>query len=117
MVPLDINLADLIARLDAELPDADALARVSEAHLRSQTLTDLGDQLVDHYVGKAKQGGASWTQIGDAIGVSKQAAQQRRGSTPFDRFTDLSRHSIVLAQEAARAHRHARIGTDHLLLG
>ncbi|UYM07437.1 Clp protease N-terminal domain-containing protein [Solicola gregarius] len=117
MSPLDISLADLISRLDAELPDADALARVSEAHLRSQTMTDLGDQLVDHYVSKAKQSGASWTEIGDAIGVSKQAAQQRRASTPFDRFTELNRHSIVLAQEAARTHKHDFIGTEHLLLG
>lgn len=107
----------MISRLEGELPDADALARISEAHIRSQTLTDLGDQLIDHYVSKAKQSGASWTEIGDAIGVSKQAAQQRRASTPFDRFTDLNRHSIVLAQEAARTHKHDLIGTEHLLLG
>ncbi len=117
MTPLAINLADLISGLNEELPDADALARISEAHLRSQTLTDLADQLVDHYVSKAKQRGASWTEIGDALGVSKQAAQQRRASTPFDRFTDLSRHSIVLAQEAARTRKHNLIGTEHLLLG
>ncbi len=117
MTPLDISLADLIARLDDELPDADDLARISEAHLRSQTLTDLGEQLVDHYVSAAKENGASWTAIGDAIGVSKQGAQQRRASTPFDRFTTRNRHSIVLAQEAARAHKHDIIGTGHLLLG
>jgi ATP-dependent Clp protease ATP-binding subunit ClpA len=90
---------------------------VRTARHRSQTLTDLGDQLVDHYVSKAKQRGASWTEIGDASGVSKQAAQQRRASTPFDRFTDLNRHSIVLAQEAARTHKHDLIGTEHILLG
>jgi hypothetical protein len=117
MNSVNITLAELTSRLDQDLADADALARVREAHLRAQTLTDLGDQLVDHYVSKAKQIGASWTQIGDALGVSKQAAQQRRASTPFDRFTDLSRHCIVLAQEAARAHTHDLIGTEHLLLG
>jgi len=117
MSPLDISLADLIARLDAEFPDADHLARVSEAQLRNRTLADLGDQLVDHYVGKAKQAGASWSEIGDAIGVSKQAAQQRHTPAPFERFTELNRHSIVLAQEAARTHKHDSIGTEHLLLG
>ncbi|MCD7438494.1 ATP-dependent Clp protease ATP-binding subunit [Streptomyces lincolnensis] len=117
MTPLNISLADLIARLDQELPDADNLARISEAHLRAQTLSDLGDQLIDHYVGKAKQSGASWTQIGDAIGVSKQAAQQRHTPAPFERFTHLNRHSVVLAQEAARTHKHDLIGTEHLLLG
>lgn len=117
MTPLNISLADLIARLDEELPDADGLARISEAHLRAQTLSDLGDQLVDHYVDKAKQSGASWTEIGDALGVSKQAAQQRRTPAPFERFTNLNRHSIVLAQEAARTHKHDFIGTEHILLG
>ncbi|MEW9534364.1 Clp protease N-terminal domain-containing protein [Microbispora sp. NPDC049125] len=117
MSPLNISLADLIARLDEELPDADHLARISEAQLRNKTLSDLGDQLVSHYVGKAKQAGASWSEIGDAIGVSKQAAQQRHAPTPFERFTDLNRHSIVLAQEAARTHKHDFIGTEHILLG
>jgi ClpA/ClpB-like protein len=117
MSPLDINLADLIAHLDEELPDADELARISEARLRAQTLSDLGDQLIDHYVSKAKRTGASWTEIGDAIGVSKQAAQQRHAPAAFARFTNLNRHSIVLAQEAARTHRHDSIGTEHMLLG
>ncbi|MFC8968646.1 Clp protease N-terminal domain-containing protein [Streptomyces sp. NPDC057094] len=117
MSPLGISLADLIARLDEELPEADQLARVSEARLRAQTLSDLGDQLIDHYVSKAKQTGASWTEIGDAIGVSKQAAQQRHAPGPFERYTNLNRHSIVLAQEAARTHKHDFIGTEHLLLG
>ena len=35
--PLDISLADLIAHLDQELPDASALTRISEAQLRAQT--------------------------------------------------------------------------------
>jgi hypothetical protein len=117
MSPLNVSLADLIARLDEELPDASDLARISEAHLRAQTLSGLGDQLVGHYVGQAKQAGASWSEIGDAIGVSKQAAQQRHAPTAFERFTDLNRHAIVLAQEAARTHKHDSIGTEHILLG
>ena len=117
MSPLNISLTDLIERLDADLPEATDLARITEAQLRARTLSDLGDQLVGHYVGKAKQAGASWSEIGDAIGVSKQAAQQRHSPAPFERFTDLNRHSIVLAQEAARTHKHDFIGTEHMLLG
>ncbi|MCC9308483.1 hypothetical protein LN042_15540 [Kitasatospora sp. RB6PN24] len=117
MTPLHISLADLIARLDEELTDANDLARISEAQLRAQTLSDLGDQLIDHYVVKARQAGASWTQIGDAIGVTKQAAQQRHAPAAFQRFTNLNRHSIVLAQEAARTYKHDFIGTEHMLLG
>ncbi|MFF8773521.1 Clp protease N-terminal domain-containing protein [Kitasatospora sp. NPDC015120] len=117
MSPLNIGLADLIARLDEDTPGADHLARISEAQLRNRTLTDLGNQLVDHYVSKAKEAGASWSEIGDAIGVTKQAAQQRHTSNPFERFTERNRHGIVLAQEAARTYKHDSIGTEHLLLG
>ena len=117
MSPLDISLADLIAHLDEDLPGASDLARISEAQLRAQTLSDLADQLVGHYVSQAKQAGASWSEVGDAIGVSKQAAQQRHAPAAFERFTDLNRHSIVLAQEAARTHKHDFIGTEHMLLG
>lgn len=117
MSPLNLSLADLTARLDKEFPAADELARITEAQLRAHTLTDLADQLVGHYVDKAKRAGASWSAIGDAIGVSKQAAQQRHAPAAFEGFTELNRHSIVLAQEAARTHKHDSIGTDHLLLG
>ena len=49
--------------------------------------------------------------------MSKQAAQQRHTPAAFERFTDLNRHSIVLAQEACRTHKHDFIGTEHVLLG
>jgi hypothetical protein len=117
MSPLNISFADLVARLDAELPGADPLARVTEAQLRAHTLTDLGEKLVGYYVAEAKRAGASWSQIGDAIGVSKQAAQQRWVPSIFERFTDRARHVVVLAQEAARVRLHHHIGTEHLLLG
>ena len=112
----DLDLADLISRLDDEVPDADDLARISEAQRRAQALTDLGHRLVDHVVGEAKLRGASWTQISDVLESTSQSDRPRT-SNAFSRFTDLSRHSIVLAQEAARAHQHDLIGTEHLLLG
>jgi hypothetical protein len=117
MSPLNISLADLIARLDRDLSDAPVLNKISEAQLRSHTLNALGDQLVGHYVAQAKQDGASWSEIGDAIGVSKQAAQQRWVPNTFDRFTKRARHAVVLSQEAARSHQHDHIGTEHVLLG
>ena len=112
----DLDLADLISRLDDEVPDADDLARISEARRRAQSLTDLGNRLVDHFVGVAKLRGASWTQISEVLESTNQSDRPRT-SNAFSRFTDLSRHSIVLAQEAARTHQHDLIGTEHLLLG
>src|SRR5579859_7975480 len=103
MTPLNVNLQDLIDQIDADLPEAGPIAKIGEARLRSRTLVDLGDQLVDHYVHAARAEGASWSQIGDILGVTKQAAQQRRGDAQFERYTIRARGAIVLAQDRARA--------------
>jgi hypothetical protein len=117
MPPLDVTLESLINGLDSELVEADALTKVSEARQRARGLAELGDQLVDHYVAAARAGGASWSQIGDAMGVSKQAAQQRKGGANFDRFTDRARKAVVHAQEQARAAGSRTIELAHVLLG
>ena len=117
MAPLNLHLTELITQLDGELGDANDLDKISEAQRRAHTLTDLGDQLVGHYVEAARQSGASWTQIGDAIGVSKQAAQQRWVPANFARFTQRARNVVVLAQESARGRGEDHIGTEHLLIG
>jgi hypothetical protein len=119
MTPLNVNLRHLIEQLDADLAESDALAKVTEAQQRARTMTGIGDQLIDHFVSKAREAGTSWSQLGEALGVSKQAAQQRwvPGPGNFSRFTDRARHVIVLAQERARELRHGRVDTEHLLLG
>ena len=119
MTPLNVNLRQLIEQLDTDLPAADAVSKVTEAQQRARTLTGIGDQLVDHFVSKARESGASWSQLGDALGVSKQAAQQRwvPGEANFSRFTKRARHVVVLAQEKARELRHGQVDTEHLLLG
>src|SRR5437899_7284960 len=102
MTPLTVKLQELIDQIEADLPDAAPVAKIGEARLRGRTLVDLGDQLVDHYVHAARAAGASWSQIGEALGVSKQAAQQRRADSQFERFTGRARHVVVLAEGHAR---------------
>ena len=86
------------------------------------------DDLIGHFVDQARRAGASWTDIGQYMGVSKQAAQKRfvpkktDGPEPLEggawaRFTQRARHTIVQAQEEARSAGHDYIGTEHLLLG
>src|SRR5437762_850872 len=116
MAELHLNLQELIERIDSELPDTDALTKIAEARRRASALNDIGDQLVDHYVAVARADGASWSQIGEALGVSKQAAQQRRAGTQFEKFTARARNVVVLAQDRARRLRHPAVTTDHLLL-
>ena len=114
---LDISLADLIARLYDELPDADDLARISEARRRAQSLADLGDQLVDHYVSEAKLGGSSWNEISDALGETNQSARQRHAPHAFS-GSPTSTGTASCSHRSPRAtHRHELIGSEHLLLG
>ena len=112
-----LSLADLVTGLADELPEAGHLERIRAARGRAQTLSGLGDQLVDHFVSEARQGGASWSEISEALGGADQVTEPNRQVNAFARFTAPNRHSIVLAQEAARAHGHGLIGTEHLLLG
>ncbi|GAA1877111.1 ATP-dependent Clp protease ATP-binding subunit [Asanoa iriomotensis] len=103
MAPFDLSVDALISQLESDLPDADPVARVGEARSRARALGDLGDQLIDHFIRAARLSGASWSQIGDAMGVSKQAAQQRGGAGRFARFTEkaarVAKDSSALAHE------------------
>ena len=129
-----MTLDELIVRTQACTYSREPLALLASAARQQQELADLGEQLLDHFVQEARTAGCSWSQIGTALGVSKQAAQQRHSAvrsligkfahgveslsgTMFKRFTPRARRSIVLAQEEARRLGHDRLGTEHLLLG
>jgi hypothetical protein len=116
MTPFDIDAGKLIQQVEADLPAATALAKVTEAQQRARLLIEVGDQMVDHFVTAARSGGASWSHVGEALGVSKQAAHERWVPSIFQRYTDRSRSAIVVAQERARTLRHDSIAPGHLLL-
>jgi hypothetical protein len=92
-------------------------------------LGELADHLVGHFVDQARRSGASWTEIGRSMGVSKQAAQKRfvpkaPGSTAdldpdqgFSRFTERAGNVVVAAQEEARGAGNDEIRPEHLVLG
>ncbi|CCH34089.1 Clp protease N-terminal domain-containing protein [Actinosynnema sp. NPDC047251] len=120
MVTTPVQLTDLIVTVAQEHPDV--LGRLAAAVQLSAQLTELGDHLIGHFVDEARRAGASWTDIGESIGVTKQAAQKRfvLKESPdlkpsFDRYTDRARRVVVLARHHARFSE--RIGTEHLLLG
>ena len=72
-----VHLGDLIAMVEERRTEDDALASLEAAAGVSQELGDTADELVTHFVVIARAAGASWTQIGSVLGVSKQGAQQR----------------------------------------
>jgi ATP-dependent Clp protease ATP-binding subunit ClpA len=100
------------------------LEQLTDAVLAAETLGEVADHLIGHFVDQARRSGASWTDIGRSMGVTKQAAQKRfvakgedESRQDFSRFTDRARQVIVTAQNAARAGKSATITTGHLVLG
>jgi hypothetical protein len=105
----------------------DVLDQLSDAVLAAEHLGDVADHLIGHFVDQARRSGASWTDIGKSMGVTKQAAQKRfvlRAETTtldpndgFERFTPRARNAVVAAQNAAHEAGNSEITPDHLLLG
>lgn len=126
-----MDLDALIARVDERVLGEEPLARVAAARDVCFELTNLGDQLVDHFVEAARRDGCSWAQIGSVLGVSRQGAQQRyggvlrrpwmrtrsRGGSDVARFGPDARRAVVAAQAAARRLGRDHVDTEHLLLG
>jgi hypothetical protein len=124
-----IKLDDLISAIKSN-NDKDALAQLSDAVYMGEHLGEVADHLIGHFVDQARRSGASWTEIGQSMGVTKQAAQKRfvpkvdPGGDPagtiervYGRYTDRARHVIVEAQKAAVEHGSPHIDTVHIVLG
>src|SRR4249920_1001445 len=72
---------------------SDALDQLSDAVIVAEHLGDVADHLIGHFVDQARRSGASWTDIGRSMGVTKQAAQKRfvpkAGPAAADNANDL----------------------------
>lgn len=124
---IDLDLPQLIDLLESDVT-TDPIDRVAAAAALKDQMEHLGDELLDHFVKEARDAGCSWNQIGEALGVTRQAAQQRHGGGPlariveglragrFQRFTPRARAVVVAAQTEARDRGHDRVGTEHVLL-
>src|SRR5947209_12446708 len=120
-----IRLDDLIEAI--KKVHTDALDQLSDAVLAADHLGDVADHLIGHFVDQARRSGASWTDIGKSMGVSKQAVQKRfvlRAEATtldpnggFERFTPRARNAVVAAQNAAHQAGNDEITPDHLILG
>jgi hypothetical protein len=75
-----MTLEELIVQTQASTYSREPLMLLAAAACKQQELADLGEQLLDHFVEEARAAGCSWSQIGTALGVSKQAAQQRHSA-------------------------------------
>jgi hypothetical protein len=116
--PKKPRLDDLIAIARAAAGSDDAIAQLSAAAGLKSDVDDLTDALLGHFVDQARRAGCSWSQIGSALGVSKQAAQQKHtASFDFSRFTERARTALVEADACSHRLGHAYVGTEHVLAG
>src|ERR1700743_3200698 len=125
-VTSSVRLDDLIAAIKLVHPAP--LDQLQDAVIAADHLGDVADHLIGHFVDQARRSGASWTDIGRSMGVSRQAAQKRfepkdpaeptylASSQGFGRFTPRARSVVVAAQNEARAARNIEIGAGHPLL-
>ncbi|WP_275462158.1 Clp protease N-terminal domain-containing protein [Streptomyces noursei] len=122
-----VRLDDLIEGI--KKTHSDVLEQLSDAVIAADHLGEVADHLIGHFVDQARRSGASWTDIGKSMGVTKQAAQKRfvakasgagsdlDPSQGFSRFTERARNVVVGAQNEAHAARNDEIRPEHLILG
>ncbi|MFI7387827.1 Clp protease N-terminal domain-containing protein [Streptomyces sp. NPDC049813] len=120
-----VRLDDLIEAI--KKVHSNTLDQLQDAVIAADHLGDVADHLIGHFVDQARRSGASWTDIGKSMGVTRQAAQKRfvpKGAEAqidpeqgFARYTPRARNVVMGAQNEARAAGNATIGTAHLVLG
>lgn len=125
--PLPVRLDDLLALVRTTAED-EPLEQLASAVLVADELGELADHLVGHFVDQARRSGASWTEIGRSLGVSKQAAQQRFVARAvidaeafadgrFSRFTPRVREAVLRSARHAGEAGAASVAPEHVLLG
>src|SRR3954452_9196394 len=123
---ISVRLDDLIATITEGHPDA--LDQLSAAVLTADHLGEVADHLIGHFVDQARRSGASWTEIGRSMGVTKQAAQKRfvpraggaasewEPGERLSRFTARPRHVVAAAHDEAQAAGHHLVRPEPLVL-
>lgn len=121
---VQVRLDDLISAI--KKVNDNVLDQLTDAVLAANHLGEVADHLIGHFVDQARRSGASWTEIGKSMGVTKQAAQKRfvpkdsidlDESQGFSRFTPRAANVVVASQEEARVAGSTEIRPVHLVLG
>jgi ClpA/ClpB-like protein len=112
---LDELIREVVAGAD------DPLLQLEAASQRAVELDDLGDALLSHFVDRARRSGHTWSEIGQHLGVTRQAAQKRfvdaiGATVTLERFTMRARQALARASVVASSLNHTYVGTEHQLL-
>ncbi|MDH6568734.1 hypothetical protein M2160_003755 [Streptomyces sp. SAI-117] len=119
-----VRLDDLITAI--KKVHAEPLDQLQDAVIAADHLGEVADHLIGHFVDQARRSGASWTDIGKSMGVTRQAAQKRfvpkesadlAADQGFSRYTTRARNVVMAAHNAAVTARSAEGRPEHLVLG
>lgn len=123
------TLQDLIETVRRDAGSDQPLDQLVVAAAAAAQLEETTDALLGHFVDRCRRDGRSWTEISNALGVTKQAVHKRfapalaahiTAATPsptFERFTDRARHVVAASQQAASSLGARGASSEHLLLG
>ncbi|MGA2209253.1 MAG: Clp protease N-terminal domain-containing protein [Acidimicrobiales bacterium] len=126
MADFPVPLDNLIAYVKGLRPGDGPLELVSGAVTVADRLEEHSDALVGYFVDQARRSGASWSQIGASMGVSKQAAQQRfvardddlePEAKRFGRFTPRARNAVAAAGRMAASAQADSVDVAHIAAG
>lgn len=117
------TLSSLIQDVEEHAPSNEPLDLLATAASTVEEVNDTADALLSHFVDRTRRAGHSWTEIGKALGVTKQAVQKRftgeekREPRGWERFTSRARavastHAFAASDELGNNY----VGTEHLLL-
>jgi hypothetical protein len=116
-----VSLDELINHVKTMTPEGGPLDNLADAVSVGADLDETSDALIGHFVDRARRSGATWSQIGSSMGVTKQAAQKRFVSlwegASFSRFTQRSRNVLAAAARIAAGAGAGTIGASHLAAG
>src|SRR3954471_20039892 len=70
-----VRLDDLIGVI--KTVHTEPLEQLTDAMLAAESLGEIADHLIGHFVDQARRSGASWTDIGKCMGVTKQGAHKK----------------------------------------
>jgi hypothetical protein len=119
-----VSVVPDIERLKQQVTAEAPLDRLTAAGELAEQLRARGDELLDQFVDEARRSGSSWSEIGCALGTSKQAAHERfgaladppAGQSPFG-LTGTAADVLSVAADEARALGHHHVSPEHLVLG
>ena len=105
-----VRLDELIAAI--KKVHAEPLEQLQDAVIAADHLGEVADHLIGHFVDQARRSGASWTDIGRSMGVTRQAAQKRfvpkesadlSADQGFSHYPPRARNVVMSAHNAAIA--------------